>query len=170
MQHYALSIPYIQDDVTWCVSAAKALPVFLNIYRNCDYIIWCLFIISIIVDGYILYMLSRNDDESKHKNQNIYFMVLLVAIPAVVGIGMNSKFIPKKFTFRTFYGCLLFCGVVGMIFWCSVSLTRALYIYREIQVDRVDQLIERNYELASSPATFSKIFMQQKVILKIFLK
>lgn len=158
------SISYIQDDLTWCVHQADVLPPYLNIFRLTDSTVWFLYAGLIILTGILLFVYSKTDPQIIHHNKNIYYMILLVAAPASAGFAINRRVMPHKTLFRIFLILILLASYVGLVTWSSFLIVTTLHTYRLAQVADVDQLFEQKFHLGSSPASYTIIFDQEKVM------
>lgn len=158
------SVTYFQDDLTWCVHRADALPEYLNIFRVSELRVWLLFSVVLWLGGIVLYALSRSDRSINHRHKNIYYMVVLTMFPISIASCVNTRFKPSRTVLRLFYGLCLFCGIVSMSMWSSFLLKTTLHTFRTDQISSVDQLLYKQFDFSTSPAFYQIIFEQEKVI------
>lgn len=97
-------------------------------------------------------------------------MIWLILVPITFGMTVSARFNPKKTSFRLFFGLLMFVGIIGVSTWNSFLLKKTLHTYHSAQVSSVDQLFRQQFKLSSSPASYSAIFEQEKVLLFNFLR
>lgn len=162
-KYFSKSISYIQDDLTWCVHRADILPAYLNIFRLADLSSCLIYAVLVASSGILLFVYSKTDPQIIHINKNIYYMVLLAALPASGGFAVNRGVLPHRTIFRICFCLILLASFVGLvIFSCFLSST-ALHTYRLVQVADVDQLLEQEFDLSSSPASYTIIMDQKKV-------
>lgn len=161
--NFPKSIPYIQDDLTWCVRRAEVLPAYLNIFRLTDSTALVSYITFVIWIGVLLFVYSKTDPQIIHSNKNIYYMVLLAALPASGGFIINRSLLPRRSLFPIFSCLVLLAGSVGLVTISSFLSTTSLHRYRLVQVGDVDQLLEQEFDLSSSPASYTIIMEQKKV-------
>lgn len=164
-KYFLTSISYIQDDLTWCVRRAETLPVFLNIFRLTDLYVWFSYFGLIFLTGILLFIYVKFDPHIMHLNKNIYYMILLIAAPASGGFAVNRRMLPHRSLFRLYMVIILLASYVGLVTWSSFLSVTMLHTYRLDQVADIDELIEQNFDLSSSPASYTIIYDQKKVMI-----
>lgn len=167
-KYFRTSISYLQDDLTWCVRRAETLPIFLNIFRLTDIYVWFSYSGLIVLCGIFLFIYIKTDPHIVHLNKNIYYMILLVAAPASAGFAINRRIMPHRPLFRIFFVVIVLASYVGLVTWSSFLSVTMLHTFRLDQVADIDGLIEQNFDLSSSPATYTIIYDQKKVTIFLF--
>lgn len=137
-RYFSTSITYVQDDLTWCVHRADALPEYLNIFRAYDAKVWLLLLTVIIVSSFMMILFSRSDRLFNGRNRNIHYMIWLILVPITLGMAVDARFKPKKTSFRFFFGILMVFGIIGVSTWSSFLLKTTLHTHRTAQVFGVD--------------------------------
>lgn len=133
--------PYIQDYMTWCVSRAKAIPRWKNVFFILDATIYIVGVISFILVIFCTYLLFAFEETP-------FDLVKCVIISLQVLIGTTAVLNPNRLMFRVLFGMFLFIG-----FWCVQIITAFLiaFISRvlyEIQIDSVEEIANQRYRLA----------------------
>lgn len=144
---FIASVPYMQDDVTWCVSRSKALPRWRNIYYipqdAITYVVGIILYIFVIICTYLLTTFEKNP-----------FDILILIISIQVLVGFNTVLNPNKMMFR-----LLFTKFMFIAYWLVQIFSAFLisYISRimyEKQIGTVDELIDTRFRLAGQHHDF----------------
>lgn len=65
-KYLSSSIPYYQDDQTWCVATAKPQELWKNIFNLFPTFIWSLIILVVYLMAIILYYFIKLDDRSEN--------------------------------------------------------------------------------------------------------
>lgn len=110
---FSRSISYVQDDLTWCVRRADILPAYLNIFRLADFSVLLSYGALIASAGILLFVYSKTDPYIIHSNKNIYYMLLLTAVPASGGFTVSRRILPHRPLFRIFFFCNDFGELCG---------------------------------------------------------
>lgn len=143
------SIPYDQDDLTWCIQKATNFPSFLNFFFIAPPIYWVIVIGFIYVTGTMMYIALQYDFEYKERHlRNWCYMVLLVALPAT--IGTSPRYYPRQGALRFFYFAILLFSVLI----CAFTGT---YLYNNMKVriprkqfETVREIRDNDFRLAGS--------------------
>lgn len=147
---FATSIAYMQDERTWCVSRAKQIPVWLNMWRITTKTIWCLAFITIYVEGLILYLLMQYErGHAGFMKKDYHYCVLIMATAAFTGMP-HMTYRPKSKRMSLFIGLMLLTGILISTAWtCFLikALTRPIY---GAQISTVSELIENNFDLVGT--------------------
>lgn len=140
----------MQDERTWCVSRAKPIPVWLNVWQITTKPIWCLALAAIYFEGLILYLLMKHGQKhAKSMKNELHYCVLIVAMPAFIGMP-HTTYHPKSRRVRLFIALILISGILISTAWnCFLIkvLTRPIY---GAQIVSVAELIENDYDLVGS--------------------
>lgn len=170
------SLPYLQDELIWCIQDAGMVPIYLNLFWIAPLTVWgCIFAILFSSAG-IFYIYVQFDDKFKtNRSMDIIYMILMVVFPALSGI--SPKFNPTKSTIRMFYSVLLFGALIG-------NMVIAAFFYNSIkepihryQVKSNVEIANNNYRLAGSDEILHTIRIKNmvkkhcpKVLLRISAK
>ncbi|XP_055624912.1 uncharacterized protein LOC129767755 [Toxorhynchites rutilus septentrionalis] len=141
------SIPYYQDELTWCVPSARHAPKWLNVFIIFNWWTW-LIAVSIVFAGAVI-IFCFNHVENRYP-QNFSWMVLQ---SLAFSMGVYAHYWPRNVSTRFFlvgymiYG--LHWGVAYHSFLISV-LTRPRY---ESQVSSVAAAMAEEFQFAGAENT-----------------
>lgn len=143
------SIKYYQDDLTFCVANALLAPSWMNVFAIFNGTIWLVVFILLISSAYLLWCLSRYDEEM----QGNYIWGLLQAL--ALTLNTYATYVPKKLFIRLFYLCLTFYGIhfntAYQSFLISV-LTRPRFL---TQVSSIDMTIAQGFHYKGSENSYN---------------
>lgn len=150
------SIPYLQDDLTWCVSRAKPIPSWQNAYHIADaqtIILGATMYTMVIFIGYLIYAFEQ------HPRDLIYCAILSVQTLTTFPTMFNAK----KFTLRFFYGL---CLVIA--FWLTQILNAYLIAFAsdilyEHQIATVREIVDNQFRLAGDPIVLGHLKVKNVV-------
>lgn len=109
------SIPYFQDDLTWCVASAGLASTLFNVINVFNKLIWTATIIIIFMSGVITYLNSRFE---KDKRDMLHSFFVSFAIMFNTTIG----YLPKRVEIRLFMAVLLIYSLHFSAFYNSFLL------------------------------------------------
>lgn len=165
---YSYTVPFIQDDITWCVSRAKPIPVWLNMWQITSETIWCLAFITVYLEGLIIYLLMRYErGHVGFMKKDFHYCVLMMAMSAFTGMS-NITYRPKSKQLSLFVGLLLITGILISTIWnCFLIkvLTRPIY---QKQVTTIKELMENDFRLAGGFDGKDLMMMQPEKVIKTF--
>lgn len=158
-------MPYIQDDLTWCIQKARKLPWLFNPFVILSPAVW---IITVFGYGYgcgtLLYLLIQFDAKYKKRNQrDWHYTVFMVALPSVIGVG--QRFYPQSWKIRIFYACMLVTLIIGVQMCLGYFLTFLRIQSPMYQVNTVKELISYQYTLMGSAQVQQLAWTAEKVII-----
>lgn len=137
----------MQNEQTWCVSRAKPIPVWLNMWQIASEPIWCLAFVTVYSEGLILYLLMRYErGHAGFMKKDFHYCVLMMATSAFTGMP-HITYRPKSKRLSLFIGLTLTTGILISTAWnCFLVkvLTRPTY---KTQVTTVKELIENDFRL-----------------------
>lgn len=159
----SISRPYYQDDLTWCVQKSKNYPMIINLLSAATPECWFLMIFGVGgISALIMYFMIQFDlNYEMRNNHNLVHMIVLVALPALIGI--NQRFHPKFMPLRIFYGFLILIMVFA---WQSIFLLGWRFFSvpaQRPQTSTVDELIDYDFRLAGSVDAFAFISQENRV-------
>lgn len=157
---FATSISYMQDERTWCVSRARPIPVWLNMWRITTSTIWGLALVTIYLEGIILYLLMKYErGHPGFMKKDYHYCVLMMATSALTGMP-HITYHPKSKRMSLFIGLMIITGILISTAWnCFLIkvLTRPKY---RAQIYTIAELIENDFHLVGSLS--GKEFMLQQ--------
>lgn len=75
-----VTIPYIQDDQTWCVATARAQDLWRNIFGIYTVATWSTLVAAIFFNAFIIYVLIRVIDDDHKKESYVWTHIVPVGI------------------------------------------------------------------------------------------
>lgn len=142
------SIPYRQDDETWCVAIARPRDLWRNIFGLYKTSTWSALMGAIVLIATIIYLLIHIE----YKAEN-YMWSLMMGIGS--SLGLTVQYEPTRTSLRVM---MLFFFLYGLItsstfnsFLISI-LTRPRY---NPQVNSLRMAIEQGFDLAGGDVTLS---------------
>lgn len=157
LTNFVLSVPYMQDDLTWCVSHAKAIPRWKNIYyipQDATIYTWgALMYIMTIIGAFLLTTFEE-------KPLDFWYCAILSTQTVV---GFSSTFKPKGSLMRFHYGQFLIIP-----FWLTqifsafliIFLPRILY---ENQINTVETIARNGFRLAGDSNVLNHLNIKSNV-------
>lgn len=150
------SSPYKQDDVTWCVSHAKPMPRWMNLFFIADFwTIVCAAIIVVVVVG-IFYLLYAFEDVPRDL---LYCAVLTLQTITT----FPTMFRSNRFGFK-----MLFTLALLMTFWITQILSAHICVFLsqvryKPQITAIDEIVEENFNLAGNPSVTNHFRFKSRV-------
>lgn len=148
---FIASTPYMQDDLTWCVSHAKAIPRWRNIYyipQDVPTYAWGVILYIITISGPFVFSTFEK------KPLDIFYCGIL-SLQTVV--GLTSTFNPKRSILRIHFALFLFIS-----FWLTQIVSGFLIIYTrrilyEKQISTLDEIAGNDFRLAGDSYIFDHL-------------
>lgn len=158
-----VSIPYFQDDFTWCVQSAKFRPWILSPMTAMTPAVWLLVIFGYgYVFSFVLFLLIQFDKKYKKRNNiNWHYALWLIILPSVTGMG--KPFQPLAWKVRLIYGLIL-----TMLVILSQTMVGHLLKFTQIrflmhQTATVQEVADAEYQLMGSKQVGSLIKIDDRV-------
>ncbi|KAG4079216.1 hypothetical protein HA402_004591 [Bradysia odoriphaga] len=158
----SMSATYASEDLTWCVSKARMIPMYLNHMRFMNLDSWFLIIFGYgYTSGLILYLLMQFDLKYEHRNcRDWHFTTWLVALPAC--LGMSSNYRPLNGTTRIFFALML----ISAFFFFQITFTRSYeFLHKQTpwhQVSSFKEIIENDFHLKGSEEALNMLRQSNK--------
>lgn len=125
------TIPYYQDDQTWCVAVAKPELLWKSFFKLFSPIEWLVIVSIIYMIALILYIISRIDG----RHENIYWSLLS---SLSITLGLATIYEPRKINVRFMFFVFLF---YGLIFNSAFHSFLVNVLTNPIQKEQVDNLV-----------------------------
>lgn len=150
----------MQNERTWCVSRAKPIPVWLNMWRITTKPIWCMALVTIYLEGLVLYLLMQYErGHTGYMKKDYHYCVLMMAMSAFAGMP-HITYRPKSKRMSLFFGLMLITGILISTAWnCFLIKVLTSPIYNA-QISTISELMEHDYRLVGSYN--GKEFMMQQ--------
>lgn len=155
--NFSLSRPYFfRDDSTWCVSRAKRIPIWKNIYyiASLDIIIAGMVLLLVAIGG--LYAFTSLEDHPCD-----IWSSILIAIQVIV--LFPCRFSPKRTILRTFFAGGLFAMIATTTTFLAFYYDFILQPRHYKQIDNFDKLVSNNY-LLTGDEHMRLYLMEQKLV------
>lgn len=159
-----VSIPYIQDDQTWCVATARPQDLWRNIFGIYTVSTWFTLVAAIFFNAFIIYVLIRVIDDD-HKKES-YAWTLMVGMASA--LGQYATYDPKRITLRVM---MIFLFMYGLVMSSSFNsflisiLTRPRF---KQQVDSLGSAIAHNFKYMGGEVALSHYMGNDTVKFIIF--
>lgn len=104
----AITIPYYQDELIWCMQRAHKIPIFINFFFMIPVDMWIFFVlISGLLCSTLIYLLVQFDKNYQGHRIDFFYTLLLIVIPSYS--ASSSHFHPTNIRLRVLYWMLLTC-------------------------------------------------------------
>lgn len=143
-----VSIPYIQDDQTWCVATARPQDLWKNIFSIYTIGTWVTLIAAIFFNAFLVYLLIRV--ESKNES---YVWTLLIGMASA--LGQYATYEPQRISVRVMMVFLFMYGIVMSSSFNSFLigiLTRPRY---KQQVDSLYLAIKHDFKFSGGEGDYA---------------
>lgn len=156
-------MPYLQDDLTWCIQNAGKMPWIFNLVTTMSPAVWLIVFFAYgYVSGFLLYLLIQFDAKYKQRNnRDIHYTTILISLPSVIGV--TQRFQPYSGKIRIIYAIVL----VGLIIGVQIALVH-FYKFLQIrfpryQIATLDEIIAYQYVLMGSAHVQQLVWTEKKV-------
>ncbi|CAG9806298.1 unnamed protein product [Chironomus riparius] len=99
------SIPYYQDDITWCVSKAGLQPKWLNVFIIFNYKTWIALILTLFITSAVLFIFVRI--EGNYRENYAWAFLIMFS----VSTGQYAHYQPIRFGLKIFFVGFFFFGL-----------------------------------------------------------
>lgn len=143
-----VSIPYIQDDQTWCVATARPQDLWQNIFSIYTVGTWLTLVAVIFFNAFIIYLLIRVEN----KNES-YVWTLLIGMASA--LGQYASYEPQRISIRVMMIFLFMYGIVMSSSFNSFLigiLTRPRF---KLQVDSLSLAIKYDFKFVGGELALS---------------
>ncbi|XP_059611138.1 uncharacterized protein LOC132258050 [Phlebotomus argentipes] len=159
------SIPYFQDDITFCVGKAALAPHWMNVFAIFNLSIWLFTIVSLYVTGYLLRTFSRMDTA---ETGNIIWALLQTLAVTLYTYGSYN---PRRFFARIYFCCLMIYGLHFNTAYASFLITVLTRPRYEVQVSSLPMAVAESYHFVGSENSlnyFTKDDAQSTYVRRMF--
>lgn len=143
-----ISIPYIQDDQTWCVATARPQELWRNIFGIYTLATWFILIGVIFFIAFVIYLFIGIENRVES-----YVWTLMIGMAA--SIGQYACYEPQRASIRVM---MVFFFLYGLIMSSSFNsflisiLTEPRY---KQQIDNVELALQENVHFAGGEVALS---------------
>lgn len=155
-KYLSSSIPYYQDDQTWCVANAKPEELWRNIFNLFTTFVWCLIILVVYLMALLLYYFIKLDNKSEN------FMWTLLASLSVT-MGLATTYDPKNPTIRIIFFIFLFYGLLFSTAFHSFLVGVLTNPRQKEQVSDLQQAVASNLQFNGGTVTLEHFDAKDEV-------
>lgn len=143
---FIASEPYMQDDVTWCVSRAKPTPRWQNIlYIPKDTLTYTSGGIMYIITIFGAYIFTTFEERPVD-----FFRCAILSVLTLT--GQSSTFNPKRMCLRYLSVYFTFVSFWLVQFFGAFLLTYLSSVLYESQISTINEIRYRGFQLAGNPS------------------
>lgn len=146
-----VTIPYIQDDQTWCVATARPQDLWQNIFSIYTVATWVILVATIFFNALIIYLLIRVIDDERRKES--YVWTLMVGMASA--LGQYATYDPKRISLRVMMIFLFMYGLVMSSSFNSFLISILTQPRFKTQVDSLSLAIKNNFKYAGGEVALS---------------
>lgn len=135
------TIPYYQDDLTWCVAKAKLAPNWINVFIIFNITTWTIAIVTLHALAAILHYFVKKEG-FVHENILWSFLIMLA-----LNINFYGHYWPRRTFIKVFLAGVMIYGLHFSVAYNSfliAVLTRPRF---ETQVSDIGAAIEKNFNM-----------------------
>lgn len=156
-RNFEASIPYKQDDMTWCVSHAKPIPRWQNLLYIANLSTVAIVVVLIMIVVWVVYLLHAFEDVPPD-----WFFCAFLSLQTIT--TFPTMFRSKRFRTKMLFGLMLLIAYwTTQLFSVHIILILGVVRY-EIQIDTVDGIIEENFHLAGNPSVIDRFKMEHTMV------
>ncbi|KXJ82457.1 hypothetical protein RP20_CCG013678 [Aedes albopictus] len=141
------TIPYYQDDLTWCVPTARHAPKWLNVFIIFNIWTWLIAIVIVFFAAGIIYCFNHVE---KGYPENYTWMALQ---SLALSLSVYAHYWPKRFSVRLFLVGYMFYGIHWSAAYHSFLISVLTRPRFETQVATVETAIEQDFRFAGAENT-----------------
>lgn len=157
---FIASAPYFQDDITWCVSRAKEIPRWKNIYyitQDVETYTWgAIMYIMTIICAYFLTTFEETPLD--------FFQCMILSVQTVT--ALTSTFRPKGLLMRFHYGQFLIIPFWLTQIFSAFLITFTPRILYEVQINSFEDITRNHFRLAGNGRVFDHLSIKNMVRLR----
>lgn len=132
------TIPYYQDDQTWCVAVAKPQDLWKSIFNLFSFNEWMCIIGINYMFAAILYVIVKIDNRKEN-----FHWTLLASLS--ITMGLSTVYDPRKINIRFMFCILLFYGLVFSSAFHSFLVNVLTNPRQKPQVDNLGIAIDNRF-------------------------
>lgn len=158
-----ISLPYYQDDFTWCVQKAPKLPWIFSLMNALTPTVWLLLIFGYGYGaGFLLYLMIQFDKQYEQRNnRDWHYMTWLVSLPAV--LGTSQRFCPQSAIIRFIYAFFLIAMII-FVQYAFVNLYTFIQVrFPKHQIKTIEEIVYNELILMGPEQIRTMLQVDQKV-------
>ncbi|KAL7026419.1 hypothetical protein ACKWTF_013905 [Chironomus riparius] len=138
------TIPYLGDEMTWCVRKSELAPNWMNIFIIFDVMMWIYVWLTILLATIFMYNFVRIENR---RNENIFWSFV---ITLCLGFGICAHYEPRRGFLRFFIACMLFFGLNFAAAYQSFLLSVLTTPRYDHQVATIHEAIHGHYKFTGA--------------------
>lgn len=150
------SSPYMQDDITWCVSGAKPIPQWKNILYIADPEVLIIALIMIVLGGCIIFFMYAFEEVQRDLFYCFYMLIQ-------TSLGLPTTFKGKSYIHRISYGVFLMISFLITQIVSAYCIFMIPRILSERQISTLQEIATNNYHLAGDRHVIDHFWMKNMV-------
>lgn len=143
------SVPYYQDDLTWCVAPAGLASNITNVFGIFNLLTWFVTIFGIILTGLCILAYSRM--EEKQNSENVTWSIMMALS---FTLSQSSHFFPNRLTVKLFLLVVIFYGMHFNVAYHSFLITVLTRPRYESQIATTDTAVQAGLAFSGNEDTF----------------
>lgn len=152
-----ITIPYIQDDQTWCVATARPRDIWRNIFGIYTWFTWFLLIAAIFFIAAVIHVFMKLE-----KRPENYAWTLMVGMAAA--LGQTATYEPWRASIRVLMCFLFMYGLVMTNSFNSFLISVLTRPRLKTQIDSVRSAINAHVEFTGGEVALSHYLAEDEVI------
>lgn len=143
-----VTIPYIQDDQTWCVATARPQDLWQNIFSIYTFGTWLMLVAAIFFNALIIYLLIRVENK-----QESYVWTLMIGMASA--LGQYATYEPQRISVRMMMIFLFMYGIVMSSSFNSFLIGILTQPRYKQQTDSLQLAIKHNFKFTGGEVALS---------------
>lgn len=154
-----ITIPYIQDDQTWCVATARPRDIWRNIFGIYTLFTWSMLIAAVFYIAAIIYAFMQLE-----RRLDNYAWTLLIGMAAA--LGQTASYEPWRASIRVFMCFVFMYGLVMTTSFNSFLISILTQPRYKTQIDSVRSAIDAGVQFTGGEVALSHYLGVDEVICK----
>lgn len=159
-KYHSSSIPYYQDDQTWCVAKAKPRELWKNIFNLFSTLVWSLIILVVCLMALMMYFFIKLDQKSEN-----YVWMLLASLS--VTLGLSTTYDPKNPNIRLIFFIFLFYGLLFSTAFNSFLVGVLTNPRQKEQISNLHQAVSSNLQFHGGTVTLEHFDAKDEVFTQL---
>lgn len=153
---FEISLPYIQDEMTWCVSQAKPVAQWKSIFYIAENDVYIVAFFELVIGLYVVFLLYTFEK----KPRDIFYCLLLIQQTL---IAFPAQFRARNCMFRFFYGLILLTSFWFTQIFCAYYVVFTSHTTFEKQIATLNEISISEFHLAGDRLTTDQFWVKDVV-------
>lgn len=155
------TIPYIQDDQTWCMATARPQELWRNIFGIYTIATWFILIGVIFINGFIIYLLIRVENRKEN-----YIWTLMIGMASA--LGQYACYEPQRMSIRVMMVFLFMYGLIMSSSFNSFLISILTQPRFKQQIESLDMAIKADVKFTGGEVALSHYIGHDTVIILFY--